>query len=307
MAMETLKEIAVKNSKKQPEMVNSLTEEAPILETCKWKAATHQMWNVAEVMKDVTGPGYVNMNAPLPAVGVSSGTEKVDLSILGGEMEVPQDTADQFGGPAKYFADKQPHVLKKAGNDTEATLFYKNWLQFAIDNKNIIKAGTGAGNGVNSIVICRFDEAGNTGLYDPTQFDQGALLKVTAINGGNLMPLRNAPYTGVNGYAVQLKGRFGWQLLNPKTVSAIVNLKDDTGKLTETMLDDAIAMARGKSGTTFVFCHPLAASHFINPLKIGRTQVTVKDHAMDTMIDTWNGITVVTSYNLLWGAEQAVV
>lgn len=305
MPAETLKDISTKFAKKQPLMVEALTEEAPILEVCKWKPATHQAWNVAEKITDITGPSFVNLNAPLPIVGVSGGLEKIDLSILGGDMQVPKDTADIMGGPAKYFADRQAHILRKAGNDTEQTLYYKNWLAYARDNTNIIKAGTAASTALNSLVVCRFDEAGNTGLYDPTQFDQGTLLKVSPLSGGNLMPLNKEPFVGVNGYGVELRGRFGWQLLNEKSVAAVVNI-NSTQVLTAMMIDDAVAKARGRAGTTYIFCHPLVAAYYINPIKVSALAINVKESGMNTMVDSWNGIPIVTSYNLLWNAETAV-
>lgn len=51
--MSTLSEICVEMANKQPGMLNSLIEEAPILERCKWIPATHGMWNVAEKMTDI--------------------------------------------------------------------------------------------------------------------------------------------------------------------------------------------------------------------------------------------------------------
>jgi len=304
MAMETLREISIKNAKKQPQQVEYLTEESPILDVAKWTPASHDFWNAAEKITDITGPGYVKMNDELPVVGASSGMEKVDLNILGGEMECPQDLAKQMGGAPAYFAKKQPLILKKAGNDTELKLFQDNWRAYAIDMKNVISAG-GAGNGLNTILAVRFDEATNVGLYNPNQFKQGALLELEYLNGGALMRLKHAPYTGVNGYACQLKGAFGWQIINPKTVGGIVNISE-SNKPTEVMIDDMIANARGASKNTYIFCHPRALAHFINPLKTGKLHTGVKDKDMDTYLESWHGIPIITSYNLLWNGESAV-
>jgi hypothetical protein len=304
MAMETLREISNKFAKKQPQQVEYLIEESPILEACKWTAASHNLWNAAEKVEDITGPGYVKMNDELPVVGVSTGMEKIDLNILGGEMEVPEDTAKMHGGAMAYFAKKQPLVLKKAGNDTELKLFQDNWRQYAIDNKNVIDAG-GTGVGLNTILCVRFDEAANVGLYNPNQFKQGALLEIAFISNGALMRLKHAPYTGVNGFGMQMKAHFGWQMLNPKTICAIVNVRD--GKIpTEIMMDDMVTGARGSNRNTYIFCHPRAQTHFINPLKTGKMHTVVQDKALDTTVESWNGIPVVTSYNLLWNGESQV-
>ena len=304
MSMETLRAISVKHAKKQPQQVEYLTEESPILAVAKWTAASHEFWNAAEKITNITGPGYVKMNDALPVVGVSSGMEKIDLNILGGEMEVPQDTAKQFGGAVAYFAKKQPLVIKKAGNDTERKLFQDNWRQYAIDVKQVISAG-GTGDELNTILCVRFDEAGNVGLYNPNQFKQSALLAVEFLNNGALMRLKHPPYAGVNGYAMQLKGAFGWQIINPRTVGGIVNIGEGN-KPTEVMMDDMVANARGTNRNTYIFCHPRALTHFINPLKTGRMHTSVKDKDLDTQLESWNGIPIITSYNLLWNGEIAV-
>ena len=304
--METLREIAVSHAKKMPGMVDSLLEEAPILERLKWKASTHGLWNMTEALTDVVGPGFVNMNAELPSVGASSGLEKVDLQIMGGTMEAPDDTLNQAGGPGKYFSDKQPRVLKKAGNDTEKNLYYNNWRAYALDNraKQVINAG-GTGTALGSIVIVRLDELGCTGLYDQSCFAQGTLLKVEPINGGNLYALMDPKYKNVLGRGVMLKGYFGWQLMDPRCVSAIVNI-DMATPVTPTMLADAIDMARGKPGNTFIFCAPRVYTHAISPNKTANIVVKVEDKKISTEVNDVDGIPIVTSHNLLGYAETAV-
>ena len=46
--METLREISIKHAKKQPQQVEYLTEESPILDVTKWTPASHDFWNAAE-------------------------------------------------------------------------------------------------------------------------------------------------------------------------------------------------------------------------------------------------------------------
>ena len=41
---QTLHEIALDKAKKRPELVDFLTEEAPILKMLKWIPATHGLW-----------------------------------------------------------------------------------------------------------------------------------------------------------------------------------------------------------------------------------------------------------------------
>lgn len=181
--MVTLHEIAVKHARKQKGMVDSLTEEAPILDHVKWKAASHGLWNVAERLTNIEGPAFVAPDAPLPQLSVSSDLVTTDLHVMGGTMEVPTQRAKKFGGPLKYFAEKQNYILKKAGMDTERQLVFQNWLKGAQAVKNIHDAG-GTGGGFFLLAV-RFDELSNVGLFDPDQFNSGRLLSIEFPYGGD--------------------------------------------------------------------------------------------------------------------------
>lgn len=58
---QTLKEIALEKAKKRPELVDYLTEEAPILTLLKWIPATHGLWNVEEVLDKITGASFTDL------------------------------------------------------------------------------------------------------------------------------------------------------------------------------------------------------------------------------------------------------
>lgn len=300
MATYNLKEIANKFAKKQPKMVDDLTEKTPILERVRWEPASHGLWNMAEKLNDITGAAFVNADAALPTIDVSSDLIKTDLAVLGGEMEQAQDTVDQFGGPAAYFAKKEPKILQKAGMDTEVKLYYENWKAKAIADGNKVNcSGTGS---VYSIMVVRFEEGVNAGLFDPTGFKQGGLLNRELINGGALYHLRSK--TGVLGYGVALKGRFGWQNISSKTVYLIANIK--SGSLpTQLMIDDAVAAVHGSPADTMIFCHPKCRNLALAPFKEDALQMGVQDKDYNRIIDHWNGVPVVTSYNILDGTETA--
>lgn len=301
--MYTLKEIGIKYANKQPKMVDDLTENTPVLERMKWEAASHNMWNTAEKLVDIQGAGWVNANASLPTMNVGSELVKVDLTVLGGEMEVRQDTADQFGGPAAYFAKKEPHILKRAGEDTERKLIYENWLAKAIADGNAIDAGAISG-GVYSIVAMRLEEGVNNGLFDPTQFNKGLLLNKFPINGGNLYKTTESGGT-VLGYGVAMKGRFGWQNLSTRNVAAICNIQE--GKLpTAAMVDDILSDVRAKPADTILICHPKGKTLALAPFKASALQMGVQDKEYNRMIDFWNGVPVITTYNMYDGTETVV-
>ncbi len=137
--MMTLHEIGMAWAKKQPGIIDDLTEDSPILDIIKWKAASHKLWNVAEKLVDIDGPGWTEPDAPLPMMQASTDLVHVDLHVLGGQMEVTTQKALKFGGPKKYFADRQNWILRYAGMTTEKQIVLKNLLKAATTWKN--KAG----------------------------------------------------------------------------------------------------------------------------------------------------------------------
>ena len=101
---QTLKEIALEKAKKRPELVDYLTEEAPILTLLKWIPATHGLWNVEEVLDKITGASFTDLGAPLPTMQAETQLRQTYVSLMGGEIEVSKDKAAQFGGAKQYFA-----------------------------------------------------------------------------------------------------------------------------------------------------------------------------------------------------------
>ena len=68
--MPTLKELSVLFAKKQPKQVESITEDSPILDMIPFEEASHELWNVYEDATEITGAGFVDLDAPLPTVGM---------------------------------------------------------------------------------------------------------------------------------------------------------------------------------------------------------------------------------------------
>lgn len=295
--MSTLSEIAVERAVKQPGMLNSLIEEAPILDKCKWIAASHGMWNVAEKMTDIVGASFSQPDAPLPTMQVGTDLVTTDLFTLGGRMEVPTQRARKFGGPEKYFSKHQDALLRKAGMDTEIALVSNNWFKAAKSVKNIRDAGA-TGKGWYLLAV-RFDDLANVGLFDPDQFDSGRLLRIDLPYGGQEHYLSGPGMEGVLGYTVVYRANFGWQILDPKkTCSVIVNI-DETKYPTAAMIDDMLADVRATPGSTFIFCSPHARTYGVNPHKDGHVMLSNNDRDYQTVVESWAGIPIVFSYNIL--------
>ena len=299
MATSTLKELAVQFAKKQPKQVDSLTEKAPILDVIKFEEASHGLWNVYEDMSNVTGAGWVEMNAPLPKVSADTDLVKQDLSIMGGEIECPEDKAKMFGGREKYFASRMDAILRRSGMTAEQKILYDNFRAYAIDNEMALDAGA-TGNACYTILAVRFTPGTTCGLYSPEGFKAGSMLDLTPINGGNLY--KNAD--GVLVYGMRLKGYFGIQMADPRTVGAVVNI-DATNVPDASQVDDLLARVRADAADTFLFMHP-RTRNMLNKYKGDSLQMAPGGKDMNRLFSYWNGIPVVTSYNFYEGTETAV-
>lgn len=277
--------------------------QAPILDVIPFQEASHGLWNMYEDVMDVQGAGWVAMNAPLPGVDVTSQLRKVDLSILGGEVEVPEDTANMFGGREKYFARKLPKVLRRSGMDAEQRILYDNFRAWALDKGRATSAGATSG-GTYSILAVRFYEGETCGLYSPECFKQGALLDTQPINGGDLYKAASGAYQGVLVYGLRIKAYLGMQIGNPNSVAAVVNI-NSSNIPTEAMIDDMLASVRASAGSTYLFMHE-RARNLLMQYKSNALQISPGGRDFDRQITHWNGIEIVTSYNFMDGSEPIV-
>lgn len=291
--MRTLKDIAAQYAKKQPQQVDTLTEEAPILARIPFIEASHDLWNLYEEVTHVTGAGFVDMNAPLPTVDVGSSLQKVDLAILGGEIEVPEDTATLFGGHQKYFAKMMPKILRRSGMTAEHRILYDNFRKYAIDEKNLIYAG-GKEKELTSILAIRFVEGETSGLFSPKCFQKGDILNTTAINNGALYKSTSKNHSNVLVYGLRMKAYLGIQIANRDTVSAIVNISKDAVP-TPTMIDDLLANVRAQPSNTILCMHEKMRTTLLRH-KADSMYISAEQTDVNRYITHWNGIPVITSY-----------
>ena len=311
MSLDTLRTIALEKSKKQPKQIDHLTEEAPILEQVPFAASTHDMWHVAEELTDADALGFVGMDAPLPAVDSSTKLIRFDLAKMGGMIEVGEDRARQYGGKEKYFADKTGPVLKVTGQNTERVIVYDNLRQYAIDRflkgettKTIYNAG-GVGSSNFSIVAVRFEEGVCSGLYNPMGFGKGTIFDTTAINGGQMYKDDKKVLV----YGVRLKCDLGFQLSGTRNVGAIVNIDLANDKVpTDAMIDDLLADIRATgSGRTMLFMHQRVQSWIGRAFKGDKIDMRPADTNISRSVKAWEGVPILTSYNMYDGAEGRIV
>ena len=293
----TLKEIAVNLSLKQEHYVNSLTEESPILDNMRFEPSTHGLWNAYEEVAKIDGAGFVDINQPLPEMEVDSNLKKIDLSILGGEIFLPEDKGNVIG-VGEYFSKKVPVLLKHAGQTAEKKIIYDNFIPYAIANGKAVSAG--ANENCYSMVAVRFIDGEVTGLFSAKNIGRFGLLDSRPINNGALY--KNAD--GVLGYGVRLKGYIGMQLANPDAVASIVNINQDNVPTAE-QIDNMLVDAKATPSSTFIFCHPKVLS-MLNKYKGNILHSSSIDFDVNRSFMAWNGIRFITSYNFLNGCEDAV-
>ncbi|MCM1324654.1 MAG: hypothetical protein NC218_11075 [Acetobacter sp.] len=293
----TLKEIAVALSQKQEHYVNHLTEESPILDNMRFEPSTHGLWNAYEEVAEISGAGFVDINQPLPEMKVDSNLKKIDLSILGGEIFLPEDKGSVIG-VGEYFGKKIPVLLKQAGQTAEKKIIYDNFLPYAVGNGKAVSAlGT---ENCYSMVAVRFIEGEVTGLYSSKTANTHGLLDACPLNNSALYKNTN----GVLGYGVRIKGYIGVQLANPDAVSAIVNITGDKIPTAE-QVDNMLIDAKATPASTFIFCHPKVLS-FLSKYKGAVLQTSNADYDVNRSFMSWNGIRFITSYNFKNGTEDAV-
>jgi hypothetical protein len=304
MALKNLfRELAISQAPKQTVLVDSVTEEAPILATIPMQAASNGFQNVYEDLKEVEGAQFVALDEALPTIGMDAELKYVDLSILGGIQEVGEDKALKLGGAGNYFGTKLPTILRETGMNTEQSILYNNIRQYAIDNGKMVSAGGTNSGAMYSMLCVKWVEGETTGLYDETGFGNGKVFDIMPLNGGNAYKDANQRIV----YGQRIKTFIGIQLANPRYVSAIANIdlvasgSTDTGYTalpTENQIDQMIVDARGNPANTAIYCHPKVLSA-LNAYKGASLEMGVMDQNFDRRIAMWNGIPIITSYNFL--------
>lgn len=298
------RELAIATATKQPQMVDSLLEEAPIVAGMPMQPSTHGFHNLFEEVVDVTGAGLIDIDDELPTVDANTELKQKDLSILGGTIFVGEDKAMKFGGASAYFASKEAMIMKKTGEDLESSILYNNLRAYAIEQGKATTVG-GSANVNFSILAVTWTAGEMTGLYDPTGYGDGKMFDVQPINGGNLFE-KTINNKTILGYGVRYKSTLGVQTTNNRYISALVNIdlandKKPTGAQIDRMLIDA-----RQNTSTVLYMHPIVLAYLFEQ-KASSLQVFNSDSGIDRRIVTWNGTPIVTSYNFLNATEANVV
>lgn len=310
----TLADLNVHLAKTQKPILNTLTNENPMLAAIPVKGATHGIYNVYASTTAIDELAEVDFDQALPTVGVSYDLGQANLAKIGGTLAMPQDAVGLMGGYAAYANERLPKIIAKAGNSHEARLYYKGFLKYAIGNKNVIDAGGKTANKQFSMVAVHFDSESTTGLYNPTSLNNGKLFTIQPLNGGNEYEI--PALGGAIGKSVAIYMHYGLQLADPRNVKAIVNIepKENTtdkdkidGLPTGMQIDDLINDVQGNPGNTVIFCNPIIMRYLGLKYNLGkRTVVDASNGNISYEIYTWADVRFVTSHNIFKGSESVI-
>lgn len=308
------RDVALAMAKKQAVMIDAVTEEAPILASLPMAEASHGLRNVYESLKDVDGAQLVNLDDELPSINADGTLEYQDLSVLGGIIRVGEDKARRFGGVGPYFATKMPSILRQTGADTETSFIYNNFRPYAKANSREQDAGGTTVATQYSMLCVKYAAGEVTGLYDPAGFGNGKVFDILPVNGGNVYEYTDSDSKVKLVYGQRIKTYLALQLANPRNVSSIVNIEltadatTDTGYAalpSESMIDQMVIDARANPSNSFIYCHPKVKAA-LGAYKGSSLQMVPAGGDRNDMIETWNGIPLVASYNFKQGTEAVV-
>jgi hypothetical protein len=302
------REVMIALSSKQPQMVDQLLEDAPLLGSWPTQAASNDLHNVYEEQGTVTAAQLVNADEALPVVNSRTDLKQVDLSIIGGIIEVGEDKAKAYpGGFTGYLADKQPAIFQQTGMDLEQSILYNNIRATALANSKLQSAG-GSTSGQNYSILCvRWVPGQTTLLNSPNGFGDKAMMDVEFLNGGNIYKDSN----NVIVRGARYKSYVGIQLANERYVSGIANIdisdaNQDNWSIPseediENMLEDARANER-----TQIMCHPRIWRQVLSRYKASSLRTFTGDRDFNRLVDFWDSTPIWNSRNFLPGTEDPV-
>jgi hypothetical protein len=301
----SLREIAIAQKGDIPS-IDQITDSSPVIATANFQAANRGTAHVYEELKHFTTGEYVAIDGVLTEVDAEFDVKKQDIGIQGGKMYAMSDTLALTGYTAEqYFMKKYMPVAQGTLQNLETDLVYNILEAFAIANGNVINA-SGNANTNYSILVCRWQEDNLSGIYNPEAFNPSTLFRLGSINNGAEYEI--AAKNGALGFGMYYKTYMAFLAANARNVSVIVNANKSTADaVTGTMMDDALALARaGTTGSTFIYCHPMAASRFLNKFKGDAIVTDTSNREFNRAIDRYSGVPIVTSWNFKNGTEANV-
>ncbi len=301
----TYAELALKNAPKQGVILDTITEDAPIFSSMPTMVASTEVQNVYQRLKAVTGGNMRAIDAPANMTSADFDLARTDLSIIDGRIEVGADTVEILGGKTAAFGTQAPVIIRETMQNVEAGIIYDNLRAFAIANGNYSSAG-GSANTNYSILCVTYGQGENIGLTSPSMMNSGKIFSFSDRMGGNAYDKTLDNGDTIEVYGQQFKTLFGLQLNNENKLSAICNVDIANSKVPSLeQLDDMVLNARA-SGNSAIYMHPRVKQLLGREYKYSKMQLFNESTGLTKMVDTYEGVPIVTSWNFLNGTETNV-
>lgn len=303
-------EVAVGLAKKQTMLIDYFSEDAVLTaQEIPMQAATHGLKNVFEKVKDVKGPKIVDLDAPMPLITAVTELGETPLFKIGGTIELPKDKVEAMGGKNRYLSSKIPSILRLAGAQLDAAVYYDVLLRKAIEFGKVINAdpsATASKKQYFSLVAVHWADGVNTGLFNDNRDNNGqngSFFEQVALWNGGLGRLSD----GATGWAVDLTAMLGFQIENPKFITAIVNIDADHLPSYDTLIGISNRI-RGNASNSRVYANPVLID-----MIAGQYSRSGGDSSYSSLITVDSdgnvrikGIPVVADYNILEGEEPGI-
>lgn len=237
-----LREVLLSHEPKQPQLVNTITEDAPIVGgDVLFMPASHNIINKYEKAREVQGPKRVDLDAPLKLMNVVTDLKETKLFKIAGLLELPVDRIESATPEwmAQWMARKLPLTLQAGMADIERSYLYDILLASCLESPGRTKNmnASASGNNYLSILGCVYDEGNNCGLYNANRANpmggaagagngeqqQSSFFRIDVKWNGGRGDLSN----GASGYAWDVSAMLGFQQANEKKEAAIVNIDED--------------------------------------------------------------------------------
>lgn len=298
-------QLGLEKAPTQRQIVNLIFKKAPVLGAVRMQAASAGFQNVYPELQEVVSGDIVPLNSAVPSTKADFKLGRTDLSKIAGNMVCGRDTANILGngnlgnGKTVAFQQQIAQVLGMTLAKAEVTL-YNTLRNFAIANGNYQSAGATTGSNQYSIIAVRYTDGVNMGLFNPNVLTNQAIFNVFDTLSGEAFEK-----DGILQFQRNFEAFWGLQLLDPKGVSAIVNIdpvesKIPTMKQLSKMLNDAQA-----DGDTMIIMHPDIKTE-LQEYKLKQLELMPKDMDLNTLVDGIDGVPIIGSYNLPQATESIV-
>jgi len=311
MLKNVFRTVAVKKASKQIQLVDALTEESPILAMLPMQASSDGLKNAYEKVISITGAKLLPLDGVLPTINKEGTLSTTTLSLMGGQIEVGEDKANEYGGHIKYFADQMPLILRETGNAIEQSIFTNSFRDYCLTTGNFQSAGGALADKMNTMVCVKYTPGETIGLYNENGFGRGQVFDMLPLSGGAVYKDSN----GVLVYGMRIKSHIGIQLAHERNVSAIVNIDltpdgtSDTGyKALPTLaqINKMIRDARGNPANTAIYCNHAVMDAIGEAYKGSMMSLPGDARDFNTALAEWKGISIIPSYNIEESTEEVV-